>query len=397
MFSLCVLMAVAAHENFEVHQIDVDSAFLNGLIDTEIYIEQPIDYIDKQVPDHVYLLLKSLYSLKQASRIWHTLLKSVLLELGFKSAAHDPCVFIVTWENIDKLMIAIHIDDFTEVDHPAALQNFEQKMSSVFKIKILEQAKFILGIQIRVTEAGIALSQEIYLTQVIDAVRGTLTPTSVRDLMSNFSPLSYPITFQNIRACFAAEEESTLLTKKEIGFYREFIGKLMYVSVGTRLDISFALNFLAHFSAAPYRTHLETLICLLRYVHGILSLSIRYLQGEAGKPFIFDVFTDASFANDLLDCRSTSEYIAMTRNSASLDFESRKQTFVTKSTFESETVALDEGARSAIWLRELLGDLGYLQKDPTILYEDNELAIAFSKHSSDFKRTKHIHIRYCYV
>jgi hypothetical protein len=55
-------------------------------------------------------------------------------------------------------MIAIHVDDFTEVGHPAALQNFEQKMSSVFKIKILGQAKFILGIQIRVIEAGIALS-----------------------------------------------------------------------------------------------------------------------------------------------------------------------------------------------------------------------------------------------
>jgi hypothetical protein len=70
-------------------------------------------------------LLKSLYGLKQASCIWHTLLKSVLLELGFKSAAHDPCVFIVTWENISKLMIAIHVDDFTEVGHPATLQNFE--------------------------------------------------------------------------------------------------------------------------------------------------------------------------------------------------------------------------------------------------------------------------------
>jgi hypothetical protein len=102
--------------------------------------------------------------------------------------------------------------------------------------------------------------------------------------MSNFSPLSYPITPQNIRTCFVAEEESTLLTKKEIGFYREFIGKLMYASVGTRLDISFALNFLARFSTAPYRTHLETLICLLRYVHGTLSLSIQYLRDEAGKP-----------------------------------------------------------------------------------------------------------------
>jgi hypothetical protein len=69
MSSLCVLMAVAAHENFEVRQIDVDSAFLNGLIDTEIYMEQPTGYIDKRVPNHVYLLLKSLYGLKQASRI----------------------------------------------------------------------------------------------------------------------------------------------------------------------------------------------------------------------------------------------------------------------------------------------------------------------------------------
>jgi hypothetical protein len=94
MSSLHVLMT--AHENFEIRQIDVDSAFLNSLIDTEIYMEQPTSYIDKRVPDHVCLLLKSLYGLKQASCIWHTLLKSVFLKLGFKSAAHDLCVFIVT-------------------------------------------------------------------------------------------------------------------------------------------------------------------------------------------------------------------------------------------------------------------------------------------------------------
>jgi hypothetical protein len=69
MSSLHVLMAVAVHKNFEVRQIDIDSTFLNGLIDTEIYMKQPTGYIDKQVPDHVCLLLKSLYGLKQASRI----------------------------------------------------------------------------------------------------------------------------------------------------------------------------------------------------------------------------------------------------------------------------------------------------------------------------------------
>ena len=105
--------------------------------------------------------------------------------------------------------------------------------------------------------------------------------------MANFSSLSYPIIPHNIRKCFEAEGEATLLTKKEIGFYREFIGKLMYVSVGTRLDISFALNFLARFSAAPHRIHLETLVCLLRYVHGTTNLSIRYSRGEIEKPFYF--------------------------------------------------------------------------------------------------------------
>jgi hypothetical protein len=65
--SFHVLIAVAVHENFEIRQIDVDSAFLNSLIDTEIYMEQSTGYIDKRVPDHVCLLLKSLYGLKQAT------------------------------------------------------------------------------------------------------------------------------------------------------------------------------------------------------------------------------------------------------------------------------------------------------------------------------------------
>jgi hypothetical protein len=121
-------------------------------------------------------------------------------------------------------MIAIHIDDFTEVGHLAALQNFEQKMSSVFKIKILGQAKFILRIQIRVTEADIALSQETYLTQVIDAARKTLTPTSVRDLMSNFSPLSYSITPQNIGHTSLQKKNPPCLLRRKLDFTGNLLG-----------------------------------------------------------------------------------------------------------------------------------------------------------------------------
>jgi hypothetical protein len=82
--SICILLAYATHYDFKLHQMDVKSAFLNGPLQEEVYVEQPLGFEDPKFPNHVYKLHKALYRLKQALRAWYECLKDFLLKNGFE-------------------------------------------------------------------------------------------------------------------------------------------------------------------------------------------------------------------------------------------------------------------------------------------------------------------------
>jgi hypothetical protein len=91
-----ILLAYAAHHSFKLFQMDVKSAFLNGPIKEEVYVEQPPGFEDDRYPDHVYKLSKALYGLKQAPRAWYECLRDFLISNGFKVGKVDPTLFTKT-------------------------------------------------------------------------------------------------------------------------------------------------------------------------------------------------------------------------------------------------------------------------------------------------------------
>jgi Reverse transcriptase (RNA-dependent DNA polymerase) len=107
-----ILFALAALFNFPIIHLDAKNSFLNGKSDFAIYIRQPEGFTDLQFPDYVLLLLKSLYSLKQASRIWYLTLYEAIIDLGFTPSEFDPCIFISIERN---MIIAIYVDDILAI------------------------------------------------------------------------------------------------------------------------------------------------------------------------------------------------------------------------------------------------------------------------------------------
>ena len=89
-----ILIAYACAHNIKLYQMDVKSAFLNGYINEEVYIEQPLDFKDDKKPDHMYKLKKTLYGLKQAPRAWYERLRDFLLSKGFMMGKVDTTLFI---------------------------------------------------------------------------------------------------------------------------------------------------------------------------------------------------------------------------------------------------------------------------------------------------------------
>jgi hypothetical protein len=91
--SIHILLAYATYHGFKLYQMDVKSAFLNGPIKEEVYVEQPPDFEDSEYPNHVYKLSKALYRLKQALRAWYECLQDFLTTNGFKVGKADPTLF----------------------------------------------------------------------------------------------------------------------------------------------------------------------------------------------------------------------------------------------------------------------------------------------------------------
>jgi hypothetical protein len=94
--SIRILLAYATHHPFKLFQMDVKSAFLNGPIKEEVYVEQPLRFEDDRYPNHVYKLSRALYGLKQAPRAWYECLRDFLISNAFKIEKADPTLFTKT-------------------------------------------------------------------------------------------------------------------------------------------------------------------------------------------------------------------------------------------------------------------------------------------------------------
>jgi hypothetical protein len=108
--SIRILLAYVAHHSFKLFQMDVKSAFLNGPIKEEVYVEQPPGFEDDRYPDHVYRLSKALYGLKQAPRAWYECLRDFLISNAIKVGKADPTLFTKTY-NGDLFVCQIYVDD----------------------------------------------------------------------------------------------------------------------------------------------------------------------------------------------------------------------------------------------------------------------------------------------
>ncbi|GJT21737.1 retrovirus-related pol polyprotein from transposon TNT 1-94 [Tanacetum coccineum] len=143
-----IFLAYAAYMNMVVYQMDVKTAFLNGILREEVYVSQPEGFVDPNYPDHVYKLKKALYGLKQAPRAWYDLLSSFLLSQKFSKGTVDPTLFIRK-EGNDILLEQIYIDDiifaFTK---PELCDTFSHIMTSKFKMSMMGKLSFFLGLQI---------------------------------------------------------------------------------------------------------------------------------------------------------------------------------------------------------------------------------------------------------
>ncbi|GJS65506.1 retrovirus-related pol polyprotein from transposon TNT 1-94 [Tanacetum coccineum] len=165
--AICIFIAYIAYMNMVVYQIDVKTAFLNGILREEVYVSQPDGFVDQDNPNHVYKLKKALYGLKQAPRAWYDLLSSFLLSQKFSKYTIDPTLF-TRKEGKHILLVQIYVDDiiFASIDS-SLCETFSEIMCSKFKMSMMGKLSFFLGLQISQSPRGIFLNQSKYALEII--------------------------------------------------------------------------------------------------------------------------------------------------------------------------------------------------------------------------------------
>ena len=291
------------------------------------------------------------------------------------------CAYIRrTGENLE--ILTVWVDDlllFTSTDE--LMTHLKTQLHSIYELTDISEPNKIVGIEVFQDESLITIRQTQYIEQILK-----------REGMENANPVKTPMDHKLVFEPNPDGEEGN-----RSNAFAQLIGSLQYLATATCPDIAYAVNRLAAYTANPSLAHYTAAKRILRYLAGTKDYGITYRK-EGNNPEIQSIFygyADAAWANSE-EHRSMTGYVFLAGGGA-ITWGSRKQTLITLSSTEAEYIALAEVGREALWLYNLYKELGFHIKEPVVIKEDNNRAMAMAKNAQYHKRSKHIDIRWHWI
>lgn len=381
--SMRFLFAMAVKHDLEIHQMDAITAFLQGDLEETIYMVQPECFVHNNTK--VCRLKKSIYGLKQASRIWNQQLDTQLKKFGMTQSAIDSCIYYNVPKNDSIIIVAVYVDDIIIFSNDKNMTaKLKSNLLSRFHMKDIGEAKFVLGMQIERNQSDgkICLSQAQYIQRILkkfnmEDCNAVATPLDCKQVLSNeMSPKS--------------EDDRN---KMENIPYQELIGSLLYAAQVTRPDICYAVNKLSQFNQNPGMAHWNAAKRVLRYLKGTLSVKLEF--NKAGCEEIVG-YCDSDWASDIDKRRSTTGYVFMLHN-CPISWNSKRQSTVALSTTEAEFMSMVAATQEGLWLNKLQCEIFPNSSNQVKLFCDNKSAISLSSTNNYHSRTKHIDVKYNFI
>jgi transposase InsO family protein len=378
------VFAFAASQGWEMRQFDFDTAYLNAALDRPIYM-RPFDGLlelgGHRLNKYELGLLKSgraalrvrkaLYGLKQSGRLWYETVAAHFTDVhGLKPTETEPCIFVG-----DGMVVMLYVDDGIVACAPGSGldDQFLEKLSGEFAIKLLGEPRHFVGWRITKEPGGSYLINQ----------RGYIEAMGERfgiDGHAKHVPIS----------------PGTVLGDGEHGdkqLFMSSVGSLLFASGGTRPDIATATSMLSRHMNGPTVTCVKAARDVLRYLQTTADLGIR-MTGPADE-IVIEVYSDASFASDECERRSRGGFIVML-NGSPVAWRSTLQRIQAHSTAEAEYIAMSEGARYGVYVRQLVQEMGGAVRGPIIMHQDNRTAKIMAEEITT-KRSKHVDIAHHFV
>ncbi|CAI7893177.1 unnamed protein product [Closterium sp. NIES-53] len=369
--SLQILLAIAAMKKKKLRQIDVANAFLYALVDAEIFVELP--HSSHGEPNQVCQLLKSLYGIKQAPRLWHHYLHARLTRIGFRQLPHDQGMYRLT-KGDDYILLIVYVDDLLYIGSTNNVTTwFEGELQRDLKLTVSYTVTQYLGLNIQEGESTIYLNAAKYADTI--AKRFALTPTTIS------TPYRY--TAGNDKA------ESAPLKPAGICNYQRKLGCLLFAAVTCRPDLSYSASQLATYLKRPEDKHMNELDHALHYLVSTPTIGLIYYKNITTTPKLIG-YVDVDHARDPDNRRSRTGYIYRLEPIGPISWQSSKQELIALSSDEAEYIALCSATKEGLYLRELLEEAKLAQLPSFSLFCDNQSAIRIANKNGFANRTKHI-------
>ncbi|XP_020236278.1 uncharacterized protein LOC109815872, partial [Cajanus cajan] len=287
------------------------SVFLNGFIQEEVYVEQPLGFVDFKYPNHVYKLKKALYGLKQAPRSWYDKLSKFLIENDYVRGKVDNTLFVKKFKK-DTMYVQIYVDDIVfGSSNPSLCEEFVKTMQGEFEMSMKGELTFFLGLQIKQLNDGTFISQSKYCNELLkkfgmDGCKEAATPNLDLD-----------------------EKGTTVENSK----FRGIIGSLLYL-IASRPNIIFVVCLCARFQANPKESHLKFVKRIPKYLKGTINVRLWYPKGVS---LSLIGYSDSDYAGCRIDRKSKSGTCHL-HGSALVSWHSKKQACVALSIVEAKYI-----------------------------------------------------------
>ena len=372
--TVLIVLAIVAFHDMELHQMDVDTAFLYGKLDEDVYMEQPEGYVDEKHPNHVWKLNKSLYGLKQAPLQWYKEINAFFTEvLHFTRVEHEYGLYTYIAHGIH-CIVCLYVDDMLlACNNLKFLRKLKVNIGTKWSVKDIGEAKFMLGMNISRDRKckQLYINQSTYIKTVLERFR-----------MFECRTMSTPASAVQLKKPDESEVSVDIP-------YRKATGSLIYLCY-TRPDVQYAVGQVCKHNNSYGKPHWAAVKHILRYLRGTIDQSLRF---DGTKPLRLTAYCDADFAMAEDNRRSYSGYTMYLGNSL-ISWSSKQQSVTAQSTTEAEYMAMSHAMKDVCYLRFLLTSLGAHQSKPTKLYCDNRGAIDLTANPIHHSRTKHIDYRY---